>query len=323
MKRAAKIIGVIVLVLVVLLIGGFFWIDGIAKVGVEKGATFALGVETTLERMSIGVFSGEAGMSKLNVRNPAGFDTPHFLELGNGNVAVSLGSLMDDTVVVPELTLSSLSMNLERKGGRANYQVILDGLKRFDTKEDAPPPAPQDDGPAEEGKKFVVRHVAIDDVNVQVDWLPVGGELTRVPLRIERIELNDVGSESVNGVQLAELTGILLKAILESVLAKGGDLIPADIAGELTMGLEELTGLGDATVQVVGDVTTIVDGQVREVGEAGKELLQKLGEGGAQLGKDADDIGKKVGEGLEDVGKKLEEGIGGLLPKKKKEQDNP
>jgi hypothetical protein len=230
---------------------------------------------------------------------------------------------MDDTVVVPQLTLSSLSMNLERKGSKANYQVILDGLKRFEAKEDARPPPSEEDDEAGEGKKFVVRHVAIDDVNVQVDWLPVGGELTRVPLRIERIELNDVGSESVNGVQLAELTGILIKAILESVLAKGGDLIPADIAGELTTGLEELTGLGDATVQIVGDVTTIVDGQVREVGEAGKELLQKLGESGAQLGKDADDIGKKVGEGLEDVGKKLEEGIGGLLPKKKKDQDNP
>lgn len=323
MKRAVKIVGAIALVLVLLLVGLFFWIDGIAKVGVETGATYALGVETTLERMSIGVFSGEAGMSKLNVRNPVGFDTPHFLELGNGNVAVSLGSLMDDTVVVPELTLSSLSMNLERKGGKANYQVILDGLKRFDTREDAPPSAPQDKAEAEEGKKFIVRHVAINDVNVQVDWLPVGGELTRVPLRIERIELHDVGSESANGVQLAELTGILIKAILISVADKGGNLIPADIAGELSKGLEGLTGLGDATVQVVGEVTTVVDGQVRKVGEAGKKLVEKLGEGGGELGEGAQDVGKKVGEGLQDVGDQLKKGVGGLLPKKKKDQDDP
>ena len=323
MKRAVKIVGGVVLVLVLLLVGVFFWIDHIARVGVEKGATFALGVQTTLARMSIGVFSGEAGMSQLNVRNPAGFDTPHFLELGNGNVAVSLGSLMDDTVVVPELTLSSLNMNLERKGGKANYQVILDGLKRFDTKEDAPPSAPQDNAEAGEGKKFVIRHVAIKDVDVQVDLLPVGGELTRVPLRIERIELNDVGSDSVNGVQLAELTGILIKAILTSVVEKGGNLIPADIAGELNQGLEELTGLGDATVQIVGEVTTVVDGEVRKVGEAGKELLQRLGESSEELGEGARDIGTQVGEGLQDVGKQLEQGLGGLVPKKKKGEDNP
>lgn len=311
MKRAAKIVVSVVVALVVLVAGGLFWIDSIAKVGVEKGATYALGVETTLDRMRIGVFSGEAGMSKLNVRNPGGFDTPHFLDLGNGNVAVSLGSLMDDTVVIPELTLSSLSVNLERKGGKANYQVILDGLKRFDEKEDAPQREPQDDAEAKRGKKFVVRHVAINDVNVQVDLLPVGGELTRVPLKIERIELRDVGSESANGVQLAELTGILIKAILASVLEAGGDLIPADIAGELSKGLEGLTGLGGVTAQVVGEVSTVVDGHVRKVGEAGKELLQKLGESGGGHG-----------EGVKDVGRQIEQGIGGLLQKEDKDQDD-
>jgi hypothetical protein len=303
MKRAVKIVGVLIVVLVLVVVGGVFWIDSIAKVGVETGATYALGVKTTVGEMDIGLFSGEAGMSKLNVRNPEGFDAPHFLELGNGNVAVSLGSLMEDTVVIPELTLSALSMNLERKGTKANYGVILNELKKFESKEGAEPAKPKERTEAEGGKGFVVKHVAIDDVTVQVDLLPVGGEATRVPLRIDRIELKDVGSGSAGGVQLGELTGIIMKAVLTSVVDKGGNLIPADIADELAKGLEGLGGLGDVTVQVVGDVTKVVDEQI------------------GQLGQGAQEVGEKIEEGLKDAGKKLEEGIGGLLKKKEGKKD--
>ena len=82
MKLLIKIVVVLVLLLVIGVLTTFFFIDRIAKAGVEKGATYALGVPTTLKSADVGVFAGTFAMSGLNVANPEGFDKePHFLKL--------------------------------------------------------------------------------------------------------------------------------------------------------------------------------------------------------------------------------------------------
>lgn len=298
MKHIKKLV-IVGVVLTALLVGALFmWIDRLARVGIETGATYALGVNTTLEGLEIGVFSGHALLTQLRVENPPGFDTPYFMQLGRGSVDVSLGSLMQDKVVVPRLAIFDISVYLENKQGQSNYKVILDGLKKFEST--TPEPASTD----EAGKRFVIEHITLDNINVQVDLLPIGGKLSRIPLKIERIELHNVGSDSVDGVEIAELTGILLKAILTSVAQKGGHLLPDQITGELTHGLSALQGLGGMTVEVVGDWTTIVDGQVRNVAEAGKVLIES---------------GKQISEGLQEIGK----GFGELLKKPKEKSTKP
>ena len=53
-------------------------------------------------------------------------------------MAVSIGSLMSDKVVVPVLKLSGLHMSLERNKGKANYDVIINNLKLEDEMEPEP-----------------------------------------------------------------------------------------------------------------------------------------------------------------------------------------
>jgi hypothetical protein len=301
MKKGLLAVLIVLLVVVIgVPIGVLVYIDSIAKSAVEHGGTYALGVKTTLDSMDVGVASGRVEMARLNIDNPAGFDTPHFLHLDDGRFAVSLGTLREDKIVSPELTLSGVSMNLERKGGKSNYAVIIDNLKRFESK----------DKPAEKkeetksGKRFIIERVAINDVKVQVDLLPIGGELTRVPLHLDQVVLTNVGSDGDKGVMLADLTAILTEAILAAVVEKGGDLIPKDIAGELTKGLEGLEGLQGAAMQVVGGVTTEVTKQMDQVGK--------------EVGKAIDEGGKQAQQQLEDAGKQIGKQVGGLLDVTKK-----
>ena len=57
---------VIVLVIAAVLLG----IDSIAKSGVEKGASYALGVETKLESIDVRLLDGQIIMDDLNIANP-------------------------------------------------------------------------------------------------------------------------------------------------------------------------------------------------------------------------------------------------------------
>ena len=283
MKKLVKLVAAVLLLLLVAVVGIFVYIDSIAKAAIERGATYALGVETTLGSADVGILSGEFAMRGLEVDNPDGFDSDHFLRIERGDVEVNLASLWQDTVELPLLALRGVDMKLERTPAGANYQVILDNLKRFESNQ-SKAPAPSD----ESGRTFVIREVLISDVNVEVDLLPIGGQLNRVEVAIDEIRLTNLGSE---GVSMSQLTDVIIQAILAAVVQNATDL-PTDLINDLGGGLAGLTGLGfDATFKVGGEVTALA-------GDVLGEVTKTVGGAG-------EDVGKEIGKALE--------GLGGLL----------
>ena len=81
--------------------------------------------------------------------------------------------------------------------------------------------------------------------------------------------------------------------------------------------LAALDDLSQVSVQVIGDVTAMVDGEVKKVGELGGAIIEGLGKTTGGLGKGADEVGKGLGESVGKIG----EGLGGLLGGKKKHDD--
>ncbi len=291
MKKLAKLVAVLLVLLGVAVLGIFIYIDAIAKAAIERGSTYALGVETTLRWADVGILSGAFAMGGLKVDNPDGFDGDHFLRLERADVEVSLASLRPDTVELPLLVLSGVDMKLQRTLAGANYRVILDNLKRFESKE------AKDGSPTDEpGRRFVIREVLISNVNVEVDLLPTGGQLNRVEVAIDEIRLTNVGSE---GMSMSQLTNVIIQAILAAVVQNAADL-PMDLINDLGGGLAKLSGLGDLGLDAtfkVGDEVTALAGDV--LGEVTKTV------GGA-----GEDVGKEIGKALE--------GLGGLLGGDKK-----
>ncbi|MHC4947921.1 MAG: hypothetical protein ACYTG1_06630 [Planctomycetota bacterium] len=292
MKFLLRLVGLLVVLVVIAAVAAMFLVDRLARGAVETGATYALGVPTKLGSADVKVLAGEFEMGALNVSNPDGFDSPHFLRLDNGGVAVSLGSLREDVVELPHLTLAGLDMHLQRGGSGANYQVILGNLKRFESGD------PAGDAGDKDGKRFVIRKVEIRDVNVHVDLAPVGGDLTKIDVPIEVIELTDVGSGTGGGVLLTELSGVLVKALLAAIVDKGGGLIPADVLGELTSGLGDLSSLSDMGIGMVSEL----GGSLDEIaGQATDALGDVTGTVDDAKGK-IDDLGNRAGDAINNLG---------------------
>ncbi len=281
-KKLSIIAGGVVVVLAAVLLVALLFIDSIAKTGVEKGATFAMGVNTTLSHAHVGVFSGEFSMSGLSIDNPAGYKKPKFFELGDAGVAVSLGSLTKDVVEVPTLELSDISVDLERNTNGSNYQTILDNLKRFE--------GSGGEKKAEStGKKFIIRQVTVRNVTVRADMIGLPGGASAITVPIHEVKLSNVGSAE-GGASTGQIAATVVKAVLASAAAEGQGLLPTDIVGDLKGGLSQLSSLGEFGVQSIG-----------KAGEGAKQVadfvggtLQKAGEG---LQKGVEDIGK----GLKDL----------------------
>ncbi len=272
MKKLAKLALVLI---VFFIVGAFvlsFYVNSIAKAAVEKGGTYALGVSTTLKSASVKPLAGDFAMSGLIVANPSGYDTNHYLTLGKGDVAVSLGTLMDDTVKLPHLKLADIDMNLEKKEGKANYQAIMDNLKKLSSDKPADPDA----------KKYVIEAVDIRNVMVHVTIM---GQNIDVP--IDQITLKNVGSDG-SGVDMAQLSGLIVKSVFAAVAQNAGGLIPTEMLGDLTKGLEGLADL-DKHAEIA---------DVKAVGELAGKATEEAGKAAKEIG---------------DITDKAKEGLGGLL----------
>ena len=265
-KKLAIVFGGLVILGVVAVVVVFVSIDAIARAAIERGATYALGVQTTLDSADIGILSGQFRMKGLDVANPDGFTSDTFFRLGEGFVAVTLGSLRQDTVELPTLSLAGVQMNLEKKGSSSNFGVITDNLKRFESSDTG-----QSGDPAEPGKSFVIREIVITDINVTVDLLPIGGTLNRIEVPIEQVRLTDVGND---GLTTAEMTALVIKAIMAAVVANAGDL-PADLVNDLGGALGNLVSLKDLGITQTVDIKELKEAQ--DVAKSVDDAIKSLG----------------------------------------------
>jgi len=300
-KKLLSTVVAVVLVVVIVIAAGLFFIDSLAKGGIEKAGTHAMGVETTLGGADIGLFSGSFGLDAFNVANPAGFPAPHFLDLGKAEMELKVGSLLSDTVVVPRIELKGIDLILEKKDGQYNYQAILDNLAKLSSGEKSAEPA------AEGGKKVMVEQVLVTDVKVTA---PAIGDKS-ITINIPMIKLTNVGSDSDKGVLVSELISQITGAIFQAILANAGDLLPAAMFAGLESSLGQFTNLGGMGVETIGEVGKVADAAVQEATKAIDEGAKAAEQAVSEATKSVDEAAQGAQEAVDEIGKGLGNLFGG------------
>ncbi len=265
MKILLKLIVVLVVIVALGVAGVAFYADSLVKKGIEQGGEMALGVPTRLDNAKISLFGGEAALNGLRISNPAGFKAQTFMELGQGAVAVSLTSLLGDTVTIPKVTLSHIRVNLEQKGEKNNIDPLLRRAKSLSNSKSAGKPQPQ--GSIGGGKKVIVDYFLLEDVRLNAD-LDILGQISSVELVLPKIELRNLGAKE-QGLPMPELIQQVVQAVLSAAQQSSGQLSPA-LAALLAGELGDLDGI---KAQVIGKAKVQVEKQVKELQKQMKEQL--------------------------------------------------
>ncbi len=271
-KIILRIVLGFVLVMVLAVVAGFLLIDQIAKSGVEKGASYALGVETTVKSIDVRLFDGQIIMDDLNISNPEGFTSPHLVHTGRVDVQVDLGSLSSETVEVSKFELDGLEMHIEQKLSGSNVSQIMDNLKRLskDTDKDKQKDKPTSKGPS---KQVIIKRILIE--NVVAHFHLLAGPALKV--EVPTIELTNVSSDGSGGVA-GQLTSQIFSAVLEAVLKSAKGIVPADFLEGLD---KEFLELGTETLEQAGKILeeSGLEESLKETGETIEKGLGELGEG--------------------------------------------
>jgi len=296
--------GLLVLALVV----AIWQIDAIGRAAIEEGGSAALGVETKLEKLRLSVFDGECHLENLTIANPEGFSAPHFFKMERAEMALTLGSVTEQRIVAPYFRMHGIDLNLQKGDEMANYEVILENLKKLESEPDATDPEateppeskPTETGSAEPAIQFVIEEVVLTDIRVKAELSLTGLATREYDIRIDEIRLQNVGSETEGGSVVAELWGTIMKAVLSAVLRAGADILPDVMKDGLGAGLKGLRSVGGATIHVAGESVGLV--------------VDVAGEGVDAAVDGVEAVGKGVGGVLK--------GIGGLFGGKKKKTED-
>ena len=315
----------ILVVLVLLIVGvivGFFLIDRIAASAVREGGTYALDVPTNVDSVDLKLTSGETSVNNLVVSNPKdpAFKAPHFFKLDHADVAITLSSLRQDEIEIPRFELSGIDMHLEKVGEKSNYGTIITNLKRFES--DKKP----EEQPAEgEQKHVVIRDFVIRDLTVHAKM--EGEGLTRVAagdmtIRIPEIHLKDVGTKTTGDQVVAQLWDVVMKAVLEATFQKATQL-PTAMLEDLGGSLEGLSDLGAEVIGEAGQLVEDVAGQAADqASKAIEGATEEAGRAVEGVSEGAGNAVEEAGEGAKRTVEDVSRGIGGLLGGGDKEEES-
>jgi hypothetical protein len=301
-----KVLIAIALLLVVLVVGGVLFLDSIVKAGIATAGTHVLGVKTTVDDVSIGLVSGETAIRGLAVDNPQGYAPVKFLALGAVEVDAPISGLTGEKIVIERLVLRDLTIDVEKGAdGKLNVERIVENLKKA-TGADKPADQtqPQPAPPAGESKEALVRELRLEAITVNLRNI-AGGKDGVVEVKLPDLVLRDLSSKGGVDVLASEVSGVVIGAVMKSVIAANIEGIGSDVLGGMQGAVEGIGGV------IGGSLRGAVDVGVAGAGAALDAVGKGLGDIGKGAGKLMEGAGGALKDGVKGVGDALEGVFGG------------
>ncbi|MDN3518702.1 hypothetical protein QWY84_13865 [Aquisalimonas lutea] len=276
MRSWSRLVIAVLVLIAALAATAFLLLNVLTEYAVERGGSQATGVPVALDGASVSLLQSQLDLDHLVVSNPAGFDTPNLLDLGAGSVAVVPGSFMDDTFRVRHVRLDGLKLHLEHRNGDSNLDAVLEHIRASRGADQDGGSRGTDSGEATSagsGRTIAIDALRLTDVTVTLQ-VSVAGEPATVDMTMDSVRLENIRSDTAGEDLAAELSGVILQAVLTAVAEHGGEALPAGIGAFLS----GLAPSRDLTFNRVGDTTVEVSGIGGEGVEAVRDALEGAGD---------------------------------------------
>ncbi len=262
MKSTRKILRIVLSVIVVLIVCIVVLIhllgNSILKTGIETAASKMLNVGVSIDDMDFSILGGKVSFRNLVIDNPPGYKHDKLLKVSNARIAVSITSLLKDTVNIKEIMLDGVDVVIEQKGVTSNnLQDIIKAIPEAEAKPEGET--------KKAAKKLHIDKLEITNVTVKAKLLPVPGKKDTVTLKLNPIRMTDLGSD--DKLDVATLSGKILLAIATGVAEQGAGLLPEDMTDTMKATLSKTAELGKAAAE--GGKKLLEEGK-----DTGKDLVE-------------------------------------------------
>lgn len=225
--KAAKVIGILVLIVVVGVIGLVYYgisnLDGLVKTAVERFGSDVTQTAVTLDEVNIDLQEGRAQLSGFVVANPSGYTSDYAFSLSDIIVQIqpsSIGTGTDDVIVINEVTVDGASIIAELQSLRKNNLQDIMGNVQSELPEGAEEPEPAPSEPYS-GPNFRVERFVFSNADISVTSAEFGDRTLQMPA----VNAADLGGEA--GLPPKELAA----ALMNQVLAQATRTVRSEVEG--------------------------------------------------------------------------------------------
>ncbi len=265
MKRVLLIGGgVIVAILIAVAYILYSSLDSIIAAGIEKYGSQYTGTAVRVGGVDLDPVSGKGEITGFSVANPAGFETPTAIDVGTIALAVDIGSVTADPIVIKEIVIDK---------PRVTYEIGADGnnidalVRNVEAETGSGEGKGGTGGQEDTGRKLIIEDLYVKGGVVSVSATGLEGKTMNANL--DNIHLRNIGKgeggvsqEQVAAIIAATLfkwVGVAIEGVnLEDIMKVigdnvGGGPMRAKEAGR-AIG-KEAEGAGKAIEKGVGEAT--------------------------------------------------------------------
>jgi len=212
MKTLLKIVLGLVVLLIVALVAGYFFLGTIVKSGVEKVGPKVTKTDVKLKGATLSVFSGSGELKGFAVGNPEGYKSPTAIQVGSVSVNVEPRSVMSDKVIVHAIKMEAPEITFEGSLGGNNLSKLLDNIKSSSESDKQATSKDQKSS----AKKLQVDDFLLTGAKVHLLTSMLGGRSATVS--IPDIHMTNLG-EGKDGITAAELGEKVFAEIFQKTIA--------------------------------------------------------------------------------------------------------
>ncbi len=209
MKRALILGGVVLVVIVAAIIFLLMNLGSVIKTVVEKVGSEATRAKVTLKGVDVSITSGKGALRGLTVGNPAGFKTESAIKFGEISVALDVGTVKSDVIVINEIVLGAPQVTYEFAAEGSNIETLRKNVQAYAGGEKSKPAASGE----KKGPQLVIENLYVRDgrIDVSADFL----KDEKVGAALPTIHLRDIGKKDgkVVGASAAEVAEQVIESI--------------------------------------------------------------------------------------------------------------
>lgn len=218
-KLVLRIVLGVVILLVLVFIGAFFFLGTAIETGVERVGPIVTKTPVKLDSAKISILGGSGELKGFVVGNPSGFKATNAIQVGTVSLAIVPGSLLAEKKHVRSIRIEGPEITYETGFGGSNLGKLLENVS----------------GSAEQDEKAPTKEQQTTKTKLQVDEVVITGAKVHVgatmlgsaTIPLPEIRLDKLG-EGPDGITPAELSKKLLSTILnettKAVAANAGKI---------------------------------------------------------------------------------------------------
>jgi len=242
------LIGVVV-ILIAVGTGVFFYLDSIVSQGIEVAGTRALGTNVSVESVALSPLNGAGRITNLRIDNPEGFDAASIFELGFVSLNLDIGSLFGDVIEIQSVTIAQPLITYETRITTDNVRTLLANLPDSNAENES------QSGANQPAKQIIIRELHI--LNPQLT-LAAGG--LSAPIQLPDLTLTDIGTAE-EAVTVEEALRVVLDALRAEIVQ--ADLPDLDVLRD---------SIENSVQETVEDAGQAIDGAIDNLGNRLRQL---------------------------------------------------